>query len=107
MTSFALDKDNNIIYNSSFIELSGADKIKQDIKTRLKMFIGENPFDKQDGFDYIENMKNLNTMSLATEIKEKLSKIDGISSFNISINNNQGISKITITTEAKEVINVY
>ena len=70
--SFKLDSNNNIINNSNIILISDKAALVQDIKTRLYMYKGEYPYNKNQGIDYIGYMRNNNEQGLLAAIQARI-----------------------------------
>ena len=105
MTSFELDSKNNIVYGYSFFEVDNKKRILQDIKTKISMILGENPFDSEEGFDFISYLQN-NTYDIQHKMKNECKKIEGVSDIIIETDNNGGIVSFQILTQAGDVLNV-
>ena len=70
--SFQLDSKNNIVHNSNFIFISDKAALVQDIKTRLYMYKGEYPYNKNQGIDYINYMRNNDEQGLLAAIQSRI-----------------------------------
>lgn len=78
MTSFKLDKNNNLIVGAQIITISGIEAIAQDCKTRLNMLLGEYPFNTSLGMDYISLLNANNSNILKNAIISELKKDERI-----------------------------
>lgn len=103
MTSFLLDTKNNIMYGYSFFEVDSKQRILQDIKTKVNMLLGENPFDKSQGFNFIEPMKNYDTQDLINQIQDKCKEIEGIENLLVSYNTENNKLNITIKSGGQTI----
>ena len=109
MVTFALDNENNLIVGSELIIKNGNDALVQDIKTRLKMFMGEYPFDNSIYIDYISliasnNQKDLENAIIA-EVKKDTRVLECVLE-SFSITNSTAKLSLTIHTQSGEVVNV-
>ena len=104
-----LDSHNNIISGESFLILKGNEALRQDIRTRLSMFLGEYPFDTTQGVDYIELLKDNNRdnikNAIISEIK-KDSRITQVAIKKVEIESGALKLEIQITNTQGEVIDV-
>lgn len=72
MQTLRLDKNNNLIFGNSFDTLSGAEAIKQDVKTLLLMWITEYPFNINKGLNWYELSTYNNKNDIIIAVKERL-----------------------------------
>ncbi|RDU70429.1 hypothetical protein CQA66_08450 [Helicobacter aurati] len=105
MTSFELDSKNNLVYGYSFFEVDNKKRILQDIKTKIGMIVGENPFDSEEGFDFISYIQN-NTYNIQSRMKEECKKIEDVQDILINTDNDGNIVNFQILTQAGETLNV-
>lgn len=57
MTTIAVDDNNNIIVKASNLVIKDdAEALAQDVKTRLGLVTGENPFDLNEGIPYFDKI---------------------------------------------------
>lgn len=109
MTTLRLDSHNNIIAGDSFLTLQGNEALRQDIRTRLSMFLGEYPFNTTQGVDYIgllqdnnrDNIKN----AIIAEIK-KDSRVAQVTIIKAELDKGVLMLDIQITSTQGEIINV-
>ena len=79
MITLRLDENNNIIAGESFLTLSGIEALTQDVRTRLKMFLGEYPFDTSKGVDYIGLFQNNDKKEIQNAIIAEIKKDERVS----------------------------
>lgn len=109
MTTLMLDSHNNIIAGDSFLTIQGNEALRQDVRTRLGMFLGEYPFNTTQGVDYIgllqdnnrENIKN----AIIAEIK-KDSRVAQVTIIKAELDRGALMLDIQITSTQGEIINV-
>lgn len=70
--SFQLDSKNNIVHNRNFVLISDKAALIQDIKTRLYMYKGEYPYDKNKGIDYIDYLQNDDETGLLAAMQQRI-----------------------------------
>lgn len=102
MASLLLDKQNNLITNNNFIEVSGDEGLLQDSKNIVSLLKNENPFDNEDGIDYLNYMAVSDIKSIVNEIIERLSADSRISSVDVEIIRNDVEVKLNVTITSKE-----
>lgn len=57
MQTLSLDENNNLILSQGNLDIkTGLQALAQDTRTRLSMCKGENPYDKNEGIDYDNDM---------------------------------------------------
>lgn len=108
MITLRLDSHNNIIAGDSFLTLQDNEALRQDVRTRLGMFLGEYPFNTTQGIDYIgllqdnrDNIKN----AIISEIK-KDSRVAQVNITKAEITGGTLELDIQITSMRGEIINV-
>lgn len=110
MKTLKLDSKNNLVFGSNFILLNGKEAIIQDCKTRLSMFKGEYPFNKDEGIDYINLLLDNNIDNIKQTISNELMKDERIQYVTIIDLNKDSKGKLTInvqcTLTSGEIINV-
>ena len=74
MTTLRLDENNNLIVGENFLTLSGIEALIQDVRTRLKMFLGEYPFDTSKGVDYVSLFQNNDKKEIENAILAEIKK---------------------------------
>lgn len=74
MTTLRLDENNNLIVGENFLTLSGIEALIQDVRTRLKMFLGEYPFDTSNGVDYVGLFQNNDKKEIENAIIAEIKK---------------------------------
>lgn len=74
MTTLRLDENNNLVVGESLLTLSGIEALMQDIRTRLKMFLGEYPFDTSKGVDYVSLFQNNDKKEIQNAIIAEIKK---------------------------------
>lgn len=84
MTTIRLDSYNNIIAGDSFLTLQDSEALKQDIRTRLGMFLGEYPFNTTQGIDYIGLLQDNNRDNIKSAIISEIKKDSRVSQVNIT-----------------------
>lgn len=110
MQSLALDNDNNLIVTQGMISLkSGLQALAQDTKTRLCLCKGENPYDKNEGIDFDNEM--LGKMGGMEYYKQAIRNRILDNSENISNINKISINKekdgLTITAEIESDLGAF
>lgn len=108
MTTLQLDNNNNLVFQSNFLTLSGKEAIRQDIKNLLLMFKGEYPFNVEVGINYYDLLTWNNKDYIKNQIKERVltdKRIKAI--YNLQIGFNQKSLNVNMDLETTEgVINV-
>lgn len=108
MTTLQLDNNNNLVFQSNFLTLSGKEAIRQDIKNLLLMFKGEYPFNVEMGINYYDLLTWNNKDYIKNQIKERVltdKRIKAI--YNLQIGFNQKSLNVNMDLETTEgVINV-
>lgn len=108
MTTLQLDNNNNLIFQSNFLTLSGKEAIRQDIKNLLLMFKGEYPFNIEMGINYYDLLTWNNKDYIKNQIKERVltdKRIKAI--YNLQVGFNQKSLNVNMDLETTEgVINV-
>ncbi len=84
MITLRLDSHNNIIAGESFLILQGNEALRQDIRTRLGMFIGEYPFNTTQGVDYIGLLQDNNRDDIKNAIIAEIKKDSRVAQVNIT-----------------------
>lgn len=74
MTTLRLDENNNLVVGENFLTLSGIEALIQDVRTRLKMFLGEYPFDTSKGVDYVSLFQNNDKKEIQNAIIAEIKK---------------------------------
>lgn len=109
MITLRLDSHNNIIAGDSFLTLQGNEALRQDIRTRLSMFLGEYPFNTAQGVDYIgllqDNNKDNIKNAIIAEIK-KDSRVAQVTIIKAELDRGALMLDIQITSTQGEIINV-
>lgn len=102
--SFKLDSSNNIINNSNFILVSDKDALVQDIKTRLYMYKGEYPYNKNQGIDYISYLRNNDETGLLAALQQRILEDERVTNVSFETEKNNGNLKIILKiTNGEEV----
>lgn len=104
-----LDSHNNIIAGDSFLTLQGNEALRQDIRTRLGMFIGEYPFNTTQGVDYIELLQDNNKDNIKNAIIAEIKKDSRVAQVTIikaELDRGALMLDIQITSTQGEIINV-
>ena len=74
MTTFRIDEFNNLMLTGNIITISDDDATKQDLKTLLRMFNTEYPFDTREGVPYynlsIRNNKELIKSNIVSRVMQ-------------------------------------
>ena len=74
MTTFRIDEFNNLMLTGNIITISDNDATKQDLKTLLRMFNTEYPFDTREGVPYynlsIRNNKELIKSNIVSRVMQ-------------------------------------
>lgn len=108
MTTLQLDNNNNLVFQSNFLTLSGKEAIRQDIKNLLLMFKGEYPFNIEMGINYYDLLTWNNKDYIKNQIKERVltdKRIKAI--YNLQVGFNQKSLNVNMDLETTEgVINV-
>lgn len=108
MTTLQLDNNNNLVFQSNFLTLSGKEAIRQDIKNLLLMFKGEYPFNIEMGINYYDLLTWNNKDYIKNQIKERIltdKRIKAI--YNLQVGFNQKSLNVNMDLETTEgVINV-
>lgn len=109
MITLMLDSHNNIIAGDSFLTLQGAEALRQDVRTRLSMFLGEYPFNTTQGIDYIGLLQDNNRDNIKNAIIAEIKKDFRVSQVTITkaeLDRGALMLDIQITSTQGEVINV-
>ena len=105
MQTLRLDKNNNLIFGNSFDVLSGAEAIKQDVKTLLLMWITEYPFNINKGLNWYELSTYNNKNDIIIAVKDRILQDKRILNFNsIEVYFNNNILSIEAELETTEGI---
>lgn len=72
MTTFELDRHNNLIFGNNFSIISDEKAIIQDVKNLLLMWITEYPFDINEGLNWYELSTYNNKNEIIQAVKERL-----------------------------------
>ena len=103
-SSFKLDRNNNIINNSNFILVSDKAALIQDIKTRLYMYKGEYPYDKNKGIDYISYMRENNEQGLLAAIQSRILEDSRVSNVTFETAKESNNLKVVLTITGGETV---
>jgi len=109
MTTFKLDSNNNLEFESNFETLSGSEALIQDIRNLLLMFKGENPFDTSEGIDYYTLMQKGDLSAIKSAIVDRIKADSRVKTIqNVTISNNKGNLDLSlqILTSWGELVNV-
>lgn len=109
MITLRLDSHNNIIAGDSFLTLQGNEALRQDVRTRLGMFLGEYPFNTTQGVDYIGLLQDNNRDNIKNAIISEIKKDPRVAQVNITKAETSGGTlelDIQITSTRGEIINV-
>lgn len=108
MRTLQLDNNNNLVFQSNFLTLSGKEAIRQDIKNLLLMFKGEYPFNIDMGINYYDLLTWNNKDYIKNQIKERVltdKRIKAI--YNLQVGFNHKSLNVNMDLETTEgVINV-
>lgn len=108
MQTLKLDKNNNLMFGNSFDTLSGAEAIKQDIKTLLLMWLTEYPFNINEGLNWYQLSTYNNKNDIIIAVKDRIlqdKRILNVNSIEVYFNNN--ILSIEAELETTEgIVNV-
>lgn len=108
MQTLRLDKNNNLMFGNSFDTLSGAEAIKQDIKTLLLMWLTEYPFNINEGLNWYQLSTYNNKNDIIIAVKDRIlqdKRILNVNSIEVYFNNN--ILSIEAELETTEgIVNV-
>ncbi len=102
--SFQLDSKNNIVHNSNFIFISDKAALVQDIKTRLYMYKGEYPYNKNQGIDYIGYMRDNNEQGLLAAIQSRILEDSRVSNVTFETSKESNNLKIVLTITGGEEV---
>ena len=109
MTTFKLDKNNNLCFESEFELLGGADALIQDIRNMLLMFKGEYPFDSSVGLDYYGMMSNQSKENIEQVILDRIrqdERVKSIKNVETTAKNGELNLSMQILTSWGELVNV-
>lgn len=109
MITIRLDSHNNIIAGDSFLILQDNEALRQDVRTRLGMFLGEYPFNTTQGVDYIGLLQDNNKDNIKNAIISEIKKDSRVAQVNITKAEITGGTlelDIQITSTRGEIINV-
>lgn len=109
MTTFKLDKNNNLCFESEFELLNGADALIQDIRNMLLMFKGEYPFDSDTGLDYYGIMSKQSKENIETLILNRIrqdERVKSIKNIETTAKNGELSLSMQILTSWGELVNV-
>ena len=104
--SFKLDSNNNIINNSNIITVSDKDALVQDIKTRLYMYKGEYPYNKNQGIDYINYMRNNDEQGLLAAIQSRILEDTRVTNVTFETTKESNNLKIVLTITSGETVSI-
>lgn len=110
MKTLALDEHNNLKLNQNgFYLKDGIEALSQDVRTRVGLCKGENPFNADEGIDFDNDM--LGKMGGVNYYKEALrNRIldypEGIKNID-KVTLERGINKITLTAEINSDYGVF
>lgn len=106
MYDIALSTENHdlIIKDSDFILIGDAARVAQQIKIKLKFFLGEWFLRTTDGVPYLENIlvKNPNLTHVRSIFRQQISSVDdviAVNALNISLNSQK--RELTVNFEAQ------
>lgn len=68
MSSLKLDSNNNLVTNNSFLEISGDEQLLQDCKNLISLWLKENPFNINEGIDYLGFLQDNNLKAIVDKI---------------------------------------
>lgn len=108
-TSFRLNAKNNLVFGSEMLFVSGGEGLAQDIRNRLRLFLGEYPFDTTEGVAYLDRLRDNNSASLKKDIIAEIKKDERVAEVLIKtfeISNGQLTFALEVKTSSGEVINV-
>ena len=102
--SFQLDSKNNIVHNRNFVLISDKAALIQDIKTRLYMYKGEYPYDKNKGIDYIDYLQNDDKTGLLAAMQTRILEDTRVTNVTFETDENNGNLKIILTITGGEEV---
>lgn len=85
MTSLMIDDNNNLVFGNDLFIVKGLEALKQDIRTRLGMFKGENPLNLNDGVPYVEMLKSGNRNLFKSTLRNECLKDNRLKNAEVSI----------------------
>ena len=98
MKSIMLDEKNNIKIYGNIETVNGINSVIQDCKTRLSMTNLENPFNLEEGIDYLDYLQRQDTNGMLIQIMKRIREDKRITNLNIDMNKENGKLKINIET---------
>ena len=107
--SFRLNAQNDLVFGSEMLFVSGKEGLAQDIRNRLRLFLGEYPFDTTEGVAYLDRLRDNNSASLKKDIINEIKKDERVAEVLIKsfeISNGQLTFALEVKTSSGEVINV-
>lgn len=104
--SFKLDSNNNIINNSNFIIISDKEALVQDIKTRLYMYKGEYPYNKNQGIDYINYIRSGDEKGLLAALQQRILEDERVTDVSFETEKNNGNLKIILKITSGETVSI-
>lgn len=96
--SFAVDDKGNLQIGSEIGLISGINSLIQDIKTRLRLVMGEFHFDITQGMPYFELLQNNNKASFERAVINEILKDDRVKTAKILTNEFQN-GKLNLEVE--------
>lgn len=105
MTALKLDSNNNLVYGYTFFEVEAKEKVLQDIKNALSLKIGENPFNNEEGFDFLGYLQKdrSNYLHLKNKIISTCKKIENVKDVILEVDNNLNIQNFVIKTTYEDI----
>lgn len=85
--SFLLDSKNNIVFGENLFLCEKDEALKQDVKNKISMWLGEYPFDLRIGINYLDILRSGNRNLVVAKLREVLLKDERIDRVDIKIKN--------------------
>ena len=103
MTTLQIDDKANLIAVGNFSLLSDVEAVKQDIKTLLKLFKSEYPFDVRMGIDWYNLASQNNRQNIEIAITQRIledSRVRAIQSINVDFRG--GVMNVSLEVRLKD-----
>lgn len=102
MSSLMLDSNNNLVTNNSFLEVSGDTQLLQDCKNLISLWLKENPFNINEGIDYLGFLQDNNLKAIVDKIATLINSDDRVNNCLIELVRDDVNVKLNVNIVSKE-----
>lgn len=94
--SLMIDEKNNLVFGDNLFTVEGIYSVRQDVKTRLRMWNGEYPYNIEEGVPYLDILQSANKSLFDATLRQEVLKDDRIQNAEVSVSR---VEKGTATIE--------